>query len=53
LLSDQLAVKFGPLPPAVVERLQCASESELLAWGTKVFAAGSLDALFDDDCLKS
>jgi predicted transposase/invertase (TIGR01784 family) len=49
LLSDLLSVKFGPLPPAVVERLQCASESQLLGWGKKLVVADSLDAVFGDD----
>jgi hypothetical protein len=43
-----LSVKFGPLPPAVVERLQRATESELREWGGKVFAADSLDTLFNE-----
>jgi hypothetical protein len=49
LLNDLLSVKFGPLPAAVVERLQRASESQLLVWGKKLVVADSLDAVFVDD----
>ena len=49
LLSDLLNIKFGPLPPAVIERLQCASESQLLAWAKKLVVAESLAAVFGDD----
>ena len=49
LLSDLLNIKFGPLPPAVIERLQCASESQLLAWAKKLGVAESLAAVFGDD----
>jgi predicted transposase/invertase (TIGR01784 family) len=47
-VSDQLSVKFGPLPAAVVERVQRASESELVHWGRKLLVADSLDAVFVD-----
>ena len=30
LLLRLLAAKFGPLPPSLVERTRCATESELL-----------------------
>jgi hypothetical protein len=49
LLKDLLSVRFGPLPPAAVERLQRASERELLGWGKKLVVADSLDAVFGDD----
>ena len=49
LLNDLLSIKFGPLPPAVVERLQNASEGELLGWARKLVVADSLDAVFGDD----
>jgi predicted transposase/invertase (TIGR01784 family) len=45
-LNDLLSVKFGPLPPAVAERLQRASESELSEWTKKFVVADSLDAVF-------
>ena len=48
LLNGMLSAKFGPLPPAVVERLQRASKSELFRRGTKFIVAESLDAVFDD-----
>jgi flagellar biosynthesis/type III secretory pathway protein FliH len=49
LLNDLLSIKFGPLPAAVAERLQDASESLLLGWARKLVVADSLDAVFGDD----
>jgi predicted transposase/invertase (TIGR01784 family) len=49
LLTDLLSVKFGPLPAAVVERLLCATEGQLLGWARKLVVAESLDGVFGDD----
>jgi predicted transposase/invertase (TIGR01784 family) len=49
LVSALLGAKFGPLSPTIVDRLQRASESQLLAWVQKHAAADSLDAVFDHD----
>jgi hypothetical protein len=49
LLNDLLSIKFGPLPPAVVERLRSASERQLLAWAKKLVVADSLEVVFGGD----
>ncbi|MEI8303237.1 MAG: Rpn family recombination-promoting nuclease/putative transposase [Burkholderiales bacterium] len=46
LLQRQLARRFGPLPPAVVERIASATPAQLEQWGDRVLDAASLEAVF-------
>jgi flagellar biosynthesis/type III secretory pathway protein FliH len=46
LLSKLLKLRFGSLPPDIVDRLAHATEDELDAWGEAVLAAPSLEAMF-------
>jgi hypothetical protein len=39
--------RFGPLPPAVSERLACATLAELEVWGEAVLMAPSLESVFE------
>jgi predicted transposase/invertase (TIGR01784 family) len=47
ILAKLLQLRFGPLPPAAVERLSHATADELDAWAEAVLAAPSLSAVFD------
>ncbi|MFT3803870.1 MAG: hypothetical protein QM766_21975 [Burkholderiaceae bacterium] len=47
VLSRQLERRFGPLDPAVTERLQKASASELERWVDNFVDARTLDEVFD------
>jgi predicted transposase YdaD len=47
ILSKQLRLRFGPLPPETVERLAQATEIELEAWGEAILSAPSLAAVFE------
>jgi len=47
VLARQLRRRFGTLPPAVVEQLVGASETELEAWADNVLDASSLDEVFE------
>jgi predicted transposase YdaD len=47
LLLDQLAAKFGRLPPKVRARVRKASLEELTAWGTRVLTATTLADVLD------
>ncbi|WP_345249942.1 DUF4351 domain-containing protein [Pigmentiphaga soli] len=46
-LERLLTHKFGPLPAALLQRLQTASLQDLDAWALKVLDATSLEAVFD------
>jgi predicted transposase/invertase (TIGR01784 family) len=43
LLLRQLALKFGPLPDAVRQRIDAATEDDLLAWSERVLTARALE----------
>ena len=47
VLSRQLERRFGPLDPAVTERLQKASMPELERWVDNILDARTLDQVFD------
>jgi len=46
LLEKQLEYRFGLLPEWATEQLRCAKEKELEAWGTAIFTAPTLEAVF-------
>jgi predicted transposase/invertase (TIGR01784 family) len=48
LLLRLLTVRFGPPSPAVVERLERATEKELSDWGERLLTATSIAAVFGD-----
>ncbi len=43
-----LRLKFGPLDPAIEERVRSADADRLLEWGDRVLTAESLQAVFGD-----
>ena len=45
-LSRLLERRFGPLDPAVTERLQKASATELERWADNILDASTLDEVF-------
>jgi predicted transposase/invertase (TIGR01784 family) len=47
LLTKQLKLRFGPLPPVAVERLTQATQDELDVWGEAILTAPSLAAVFE------
>ena len=46
-VADLLEERFGPLPPAVQDRLQSASLADMRAWGRAVLKSNSLNQVFD------
>ncbi len=46
LVARQLTWKFGPLPGHIAEKLQNASESDLLTWEQRLLKANTLDEVF-------
>lgn len=46
LLVTQLTQRFGPLPSAVMRRIEAADPHVLTYWGEHVLSATSLDELF-------
>ena len=46
LLKRQLELKFGPLPPAALQRLDEADADQLFQWADRVVAATTLDEVF-------
>ena len=46
ILSRLLERRFGPLDPAVTERLQKASATELERWADNILDASTLDEVF-------
>lgn len=46
LLLRLLRHRFGPLPPAVLARLDAADEPTLARWAEQLFTAKTLDAVF-------
>ncbi len=46
LLKRQLELKFGPLPPAALQRLEEADADQLFQWADRVVAATTLDEVF-------
>ncbi|VFM95491.1 MAG: protein of unknown function (DUF4351) [Candidatus Kentron sp. G] len=45
-LMRQLGHKFGPLPPALEQRIENAGSQELALWGERVLSAKTLDEVF-------
>jgi hypothetical protein len=43
VLLDLLTIKFGPLSPEVVQRVQRAPETSLDAWSKRLMSATTLD----------
>ncbi|MEU1980922.1 hypothetical protein [Nocardia sp. NPDC019395] len=43
-----LALKFGPLPDAVIKRVEAGDRTELEVWTERVLTAGSLEEFFGD-----
>lgn len=48
LLKRQLEQKFGPLSVADQARIQHADAEELLTWGERLLAAGTLTEVFGE-----
>ena len=48
VLERQLRRRFGPLSPAVAERLHNASASDLEAWADNVLDARAMDDVFQE-----
>jgi len=48
VVRDQLEARFGPLPPAILKRLEAADAEQLRAWGRRVLDARSIDEVFGD-----
>jgi hypothetical protein len=48
LVLRQLRLKFGPLEPAIEDRVRSADADRLLEWGERVLTAGSLEDVFRD-----
>ena len=46
ILSRQLERRFGPLGPAVTERLQKANAAEVERWADNILVARTLDEVF-------
>jgi predicted transposase YdaD len=46
ILSKQLKLRFGKLPPEAVERLSRATQDELDAWGEAILSSPTLAAVF-------
>ena len=51
LLKRQLERRFGALPAWATEKLSCASEQTLEAWGEAVLTAPTLEAVFNTDAV--
>ncbi|MDR2788807.1 MAG: DUF4351 domain-containing protein, partial [Candidatus Accumulibacter sp.] len=47
ILSKLLKLRFGKLPPEVIERLSRATQDELDAWGEAILSAPTLSAVFE------
>ncbi len=47
-LLQLLATKFGALPPAVTQRVQAATLTELQRWATRLLNTDALDAVFEE-----
>jgi predicted transposase/invertase (TIGR01784 family) len=48
ILLRQLRLKFGPLDPAVEDRVRSADPERLLEWGERVLTAANLQEIFGD-----
>jgi flagellar biosynthesis/type III secretory pathway protein FliH len=48
LVLRQLRLKFGPLEPAIEDRVRSADADRLLEWGERVLTAGCLEDIFRD-----
>ncbi|HET9228345.1 MAG TPA: DUF4351 domain-containing protein [Thermoanaerobaculia bacterium] len=48
MVLRQLRLKFGPLEPAIEERVLSADADRLLVLGERVLTAGSLQDVFRD-----
>jgi hypothetical protein len=46
LLIQQLTWRFGELPEAITERVNCATATEIERWGKRILSAASLDDVF-------
>ncbi len=49
LLLRQLNRKYGPLAPAIQDRVRGAQADQLLEWGERLMTSGSLDEIFGRD----
>jgi hypothetical protein len=49
LLERQLRRRFGELPEQVVQRLEQAAPEQLERWGERIFDAGNLNELFQEE----
>jgi hypothetical protein len=47
-LARQLRARFGPLSPALEQRLERATAAELDRWVERILTATQLDEVFDD-----
>ncbi|NYT61925.1 DUF4351 domain-containing protein [Alcaligenaceae bacterium] len=47
MLHRQLIRKFGPLPPAIQQRLQTASQTQLETWSLSILDATTLKDVFE------
>ncbi|AHH15681.1 hypothetical protein NONO_c08740 [Nocardia nova SH22a] len=46
VLLDQMAIKFGALPDAVVQRVWSADADQVRGWAARVLTALTLDEMF-------
>ncbi|MGI5220495.1 hypothetical protein [Nocardia sp. CA-290969] len=46
ILLRQLALKFGPLPDGVAERVEAGEPAEFEMWSERVLTANSLEEFF-------
>ena len=46
LLSKMLALRFGPLAPAVAERLNASTADERSVWAERLLSVSTLDEVF-------
>ena len=49
LLLRQLSRLYGPLKPAIEQRIRNAEADQLLVWGERLVISGSLDEVFGHD----
>ena len=49
IVAAQLRLRFGELPPAVIDRLTQADQEQLMSWAGDLLTATPLDELFSSD----
>jgi hypothetical protein len=49
VLTHLLALKFGAVPDSAIERIDRATEEQVLAWSARVLSATSLTDVIDPD----